>query len=418
MQRVFCWKVFFLFFVQTHLAQAQTTLRINLRQADSIFINNSFYLLASSMNIEAQKAQIIQAKLYPNPIVTADLNAYNPERNRLLDIGNRGQKVFQVEQLIRLGGKRQSEIEMATTHARIAELEFRQLARQLKYRLHSDLFAIGQQQILLARYNSQLSMLDTLLAAYQTQADKGNIPLKEVVRLKGAYLKLNNDRAGLYQQYFDAQGNLQALLQTNKLIEFEFSENELEKYTKRVSLDEIKNEALSYRPEFLMLQQNQLLAEQYLQYQRKLAIPDLNLFVSYDQRGGAFNNQINAGVAMPLPIRNKNQGNIKSAQYKTREIEYQLQSLQNEIMSSLQNSYASHLQTISEYQKAKALYNQDFEITVKGMTDNFQKRNVSIVEFIDFFEAYNDVQNELTRIRTHLVASGEQLSLLVGKDIF
>jgi cobalt-zinc-cadmium efflux system outer membrane protein len=54
----------------------------------------------------------------------------------------------------------------------------------------------------------------------------------------------------------------------------------------------------------------------------------------------------------------------------------------------------------------------------KRQIDNFQKRNVSIIEFIDFFEAYNQALTELARIRTQLVISGEQLNLLIGKDIY
>ncbi|MFN3641058.1 MAG: TolC family protein, partial [Flavobacterium sp.] len=252
----------------------------------------------------------------------------------------------------------------------------------------------------------------------QIQVNKGNIPLKDVVRLKGAYLKLNNNRAELLQKYYETQANLQTLLQTTSIIEFQFSEQEIEKYIKPISLDEIKSEALLNRPELLIIQQNKILAEQYLQYQKRLAIPDINLFTSYDQRGGAFINQINAGVTIPLPLWNRNQGNIKSSQFKLKEAEYNLQAMQNEMISSLQNNYAFYLQTVSEYQKATSLYNQDFEITVKGMTDNFQKRNVSIVEFIDFFEAYNEALTELARIKTQLVVSGEQLNLLIGKDIY
>jgi cobalt-zinc-cadmium efflux system outer membrane protein len=411
-------KLIFIFLFFSISVFGQDTLKINLAQADSIFISNNFYLLASAMNIEAQKAQIIQAKLYPNPIFTADLNAYDPENNKAFHVGRTGQKVFQFEQLILLGGKRKSEIEMAKTNAKIAELEFQQLVRQLKFRLHSDLFAIGQQQFVLSRYNRQLALLDTLLSAYQVQADKGNIPLKDVVRLKAAYLKLNNNRAELFQQYYEALSNIQTLLQTDAPIDFIFSEQEIENYIKPVPLNDIKSEALQNKPELLIIQQDKILAEQYLTYQKRLAVPDINLFTSYDQRGGAFINQVNAGIAIPLPLWNRNQGNIKASQFKLKEADYNLQAMQNEIMSSLQNQYASYLQTVSEYRKAIALYSEDFETTVKGMTNNFQKQNVSIVEFIDFFEAYNEVLTELARIKKQLVMSAEQLNLLIGKDVF
>ena len=397
---------------------AQDTLKIDIRQADSLFLKKNFYLLASSMNIEAQKAQIIQAKIYPNPIFTADLNAYDPDNNRVFHVGRTGEKGFQLEQLILLGGKRKSEIDIAKTNAKIAELEFQQLFRQLKFRLHTDLFSIGQQEFLLQKYNGQLDLLSTLLTTYQSQADKGNIPLKDVVRLKGAYLKLNNDRAELLKDYFATRNSLQTLLQTSSIIEFQFSEDEVEKYIRVKTLDDIQNEALQNRPDLLIIQQNKTLAEQYLQYQKRLAVPDINLITSYDQVGGAFSNQLNVGFSMPLPLWNRNQGNIKTSQFRIKEAEYNLQAVLTDISSSIQSAFALYTQTVSEYQKSKALYNQDFETTVKGMTENFQKRNVSIVEFIDFFEAYNGVLTELTRIKTQLITSGEQINLLTGKEIY
>ncbi len=408
---------FFILFLPFTI-KAQDTLKINLRKADSLFLANNFYLLASTMNIEAQKAQIIQAKAYPNPIFTADVNAYDPENRKMLHVGQSGQKVFQIEQLITLGGKRKSEIEMAATNARIAELEFQQLLRQLKFRLHSSLFTVGQLQTLLLRYNQQLNLLETLLAAYQVQAEKGNIPLKDVVRLKGAYLKLNNDRAALLTSYFETQSSLQTLLQTSSVVEFRFSEADIEKYIQPKTIEEIKSAAHINRPELQLIQTNQVLAGQYLQYQKKLVIPDINVFASYDQRSGAFNNQINAGFSIPLPFRNKNKGNIKTAEYKVKESDYNLQAMQNEMNSELQNAFMAYLQTVSEYQKATALYDDDFEITVNGMSNNFQKRNVNIIEFIDFFESYNETLNELTRIKTQLVFSAEQINLLTGKDIY
>jgi len=409
--------IIFLFLGFTFYLKAQDTLKVDLQQADSIFITNNFYLLASAMNIEAQKALVLQAKLYPNPVFSADLHAYDPENKKAFYIGPSGQKAFQLEQLILLGGKKKSEIEIAKTNSVIAELEFQQLIRKLKFRLRSELYAAGQQQLLLSMYNAQLALLDTLLSLYQTQVDEGNLPLKDLVRLKSAYLKLNNDRTELLKQCYETQAQLQTLLQTTSFVEFQFSEKDIEKYIQPVSFTEIQKEALISNPDFLILQQNKTLAEQYLQYQKRLAIPDIDFYVSYDQRADAFNNQINAGFAIPLPLWNRNQGNIKAAQFKLKETDYQLQATQNELLSNLKNYYSFYVQAIAEYQKAKSLYNQDFGFIVKGMVENFQKRNISIVEFIDFFESYNETLTEITQIRTQLVISSEQLNMIIGKDI-
>jgi len=398
--------------------KASNVLKINLQQADSLFQANNFNLLASAMNVEAQQAMVIQAKLFSNPLLTNSLHVYDSDTKKLFQIGPSGEKSFQLDQLIRLGGKRKSEIEMAKSDVKMAQLEFQQLVRQLKFQLHSDLFALGQQKILLDTYNKQLVLLDTILSSYQVQTDKGNIPLKELVRLKGAYLKLNNDRSELLHQNYETLDNVQTVLQVTTPVEFQFSESEISKYIKVKTLDELQKEALANRPELLIAEQEKFQVQQNLQYQKKLAIPDVGLFTSYDQHGGVFNHEFNAGFNISLPFFNRNQGNIKASQFRLSESEYKLKAMNMEITNSLQNYYSFYNQTVSEYQKASKLYNQDFEITIKGMTDNFQKRNVSIIEFVDFFEAYNDALTELSKVKTQLVLSAEQLNMLIGKDLY
>lgn len=408
-----------LLFVATLSAHAQVdTLQVDVAHADSLFAARSYYLLASAMNVEASKALIIQASLFPNPVATADINAYDPENNKAFHVGPTGQKVFQLEQLILLGGKRQAEIALARTNATMAELELRNLTRTLKFKLHTELAEIGQQQVLLQKYSSQLALLDTILAAYEAPVQRGNIAMKDFVRLKGVYLNLNNDRAEVLQRYFEAQAAVQTLLQTSAIIYFQFDDRDINDYIKFKSLDELKEDALESHPELLLMRQNRVAAEQFLRYQKALSVPDINLNASYDQRGGAFNNQINTGISIPLPLWNRNQGNIRASTLKAREAEYTLQALEHEKLVTLQNHYALYVQTVAEYQKARSLYNEDFDTTVQGMIYNFQRRNVSLLEFVDFFESYNQVLAELARMKTQLVTSAELLNLSIGKDVF
>lgn len=398
--------------------RAADTLRVNIKQADSLFLKNNFSLLASAMNIDAQKAQIIQAKLYPNPVFTADLNAYDPENKQAFHVSNSGQKFFQLEQLILLGGKRKSQIDLAKTNVKISELEFQQLVSQLKFQLHSSLYFLGQQYVLINKYDKQLNLLDTILSAYDVQAKKGNIALKDVVRLKGFYLNLNNERAEILKNYFEELSKVQTILQVNQIVYPIVSDKDFTAFIKPVSLDDLTNTALQNRADYLITQQDKVFAEQYLKYQRRLAIPDINVFSSFDQRSGAFQNQVNVGVSMPLPVWNRNQGNIKTATYQIRQQEYEAESIKSKLLADVFNYYYLYNQSVIEYQKTEKLYNEDFEISFKGISENFRKGNVSILEFVDFFEAYNNALTEISRVKVQLNTSAEQLNLTTGKDIF
>lgn len=397
---------------------AADTLRVDLRQADSIFLADSYQLLAAEMQVGEARARIIQAGLYPNPVFSASFNAYDPENRRAFHTGRSGQKTLELEQLILLGGKRRAEIAMARADAAIAELVFQDLVRQLRFRLHSDLFAISQQRVLLAKYDGQLAMLDTVLATYEVQVARGNVPLRDLVRLKGVYLNLNNDRAEIRQQYAEAQAAVQSLLQRAEIIEPVFDDADMSAYIRRPDLAMLEAEAFRSRPDLQMIRENRLQAERYVDYQKRLAIPDVNLSLSYDQRSGAFGNEINLGVSVPLPFWNRNQGNIAAAQFQARETTYLLNALETEIRSSLRNSLMRYRELVSEYDRATALYNEDFETTLAGMHTNFLKKNVSLIEFVDFFESYNETLAEMTRIRIQLAIAAEYINLLIGKSYF
>ncbi|HRP53442.1 MAG TPA: TolC family protein, partial [Fluviicola sp.] len=313
---------------------------------------------------------------------------------------------------------RKAEIDMAKTNTAIAEIEFQKLLLELKYQLHISLFQAGQQQLLIQKYNKQLQFLDTLIQAFRVQVEKGNIPMNEFVRLKGAYIQLNNERANLIQEFYQTQTTIQTLLQVTSIVIPKEDQLDFSVYLNIQPVEDLIQLAKSQQLDLQIIHQNQILAQQYLMYQKRVAIPDINIFVSYDQRGGAFNNQLNTGISIPLPIWNRNRGAIKSAQLETQELEYTLKSRELELTNAIRNTYAAYKQTISEYVHTKELYNDDFEKVQQGMSMNFQKRNISLIEFMDFFESYNQVINELSRIKTQLVINAEQFTILTGKELF
>ena len=394
------------------------TLSLTINQADKMFLSANFQLMASSMNIEAQKAQEIQAKLYPNPVLTADFNAMDPENNQAFHVGSSGQQSVQLEQLIILGGKRKAQMDLAKTSTQMAELALQDLLRQLKFQLHTGLFLLSQKQLLISKYDKQLSLLDEIVTAYEKQVPKGNIPLKDLVRLKGVYLNLSNERAAIYGDYFDQMTKVQTLLQTKKIVSPIVSDAEIRAFVLPVNVEDLYQEAITNRPDLLMSQKDLVFAQQYFSLQQKLAKPDITLFASYDQRGGAFQRQVNMGFAIPLMFWNKNQGNIKTAQAQIQSKNFEYEGLKSQVLAEVNGTYLQYQQTVKEYTKNSKLYNDDFEVTLKGMTDNFQKGNVSVIEFVDFFESYNNALSEMARTKIQLATSIEQIKLSTGKEQF
>lgn len=394
------------------------SITLNINQTDSLFLINNYSLLASKFNIQASKALELQAELYPNPNLSIGFNSFAFDNSKFLNVSNLGQRAFSIDQLIILGGKRDNLIDISKENTKTAQLQFEDLIRNLKYQIHISFYTLQSQNILLKNYNSQLLLLDTIIESFEVQAIKGNIPMKDVIRLKSTYLKINNDNAELAQKNNEEIKIFQILLQDSRNITPLIDENEFNKYTLEPQFDNLLSLALANRPDKKMVDQSITLSNLNLNFQESMAIPDLSLNLTLDHNGGYFQDQILFGLSLPLPIWNRNQGNIESAKQIQSVSNYQAKQKTVEVSAEIQEAYSNMKRSIFEYKKAKKLYTNDFEVVLNGEADNFQKRNISLIEFVDFIESYNDAIAEIQRIYIQLVTSAEKINYLTAFNVY
>lgn len=397
---------------------AQKSTPRTLAQADSVFLKNNLLLLAEQYNISTKDALILQARAYPNPLFTADLNAYDPDNNKAFHINQSGQKAFSIEQLILLGGKRKAEVDIAKQNKKVALLEMDDLLRNLRYQLHAGFYTINQQRITLDKFTRQLQVLDTLINAYEKQSERGNLPLKDVIRLKAVYFKINNDKSELANSFFSEQQKVQLILQSADYIEPVVNEDDFDKLVEPAQYDQLLDSALQNRPDLKVADESEALALMNIKLQQKMAIPNMALNSSYDQRGGAFQNQVNVGVSIPLPLWDRNKGNIRAAKYEAQSAAIYQKQKSNEVQAEVLAAWQDLTLSISEYQKIKNFYSTDFDAVFDGVNKNFQKRNISILEFVDFFESYNESLSEYERVKNYLATSAMQINYVTASKIY
>lgn len=397
---------------------AQDTLKINLQETEKLFLQKNLLLLAQQYNLNEAQALAIQAKAYPNPNFSAEINMVDPQNNRLFHAGPSGEKVFGIEQLIVMGGKRNTQIEIAKKNTQLAELELADLLRNLKWQLSNAFYDLFQQRFIIKNFDSQLLLLDTIIGSYEKQAAKGNIATKEVIRLKSVYLALNNSRSEQIQNQIESTQMLELLLHEKSPILPLLRTTDFQQFTKVKPLNELIELAQANRPDLKIANTTGEMANLNLKLQKQLATPDINLRSGYDQRGGAFNNQINIGLDIPLPIWNRNKGAIKAAEFGKKYTETLHQQKILEMESELAASQRNLERCIADFNKTNALYTSNFEQVFKGINDNFLKRNVSLIEFIDFFESYNQSLTEFQRVKTHLAKAAAQINFYTGSTIY
>ncbi len=399
--------------------QAQDTLSLTLRQADSLFIQRNLLALAGRFQIEAAQAQIIQARLLDNPTINAELNAYNPAISRPLDIGGNGQKAFSIQQTILLAGKRNKRVAVATEQSRLTELQFADLLRTLRFELRSRFYDVYFTRNTLIVYTSQRTRLTETIQAFERQYSRNNVALRELVRLKALLLQLTNDQLDLRNQLTGQQRDLRTLLQTTSAIRPLTSPADLNRYaTTLPSLDQAVNLALDNRPDLRGAETLVRQAEANVSLQKALATPDIRIGGLYDQNASYTPNYTAVTLSMDLPLLNKNQGNIRSAraqadyqrlvQRNTRTV------IENEVQAALQQIQ----QTEAAYQALDPGFQTQFDELNQGVLRNFEKGNLSLIEFVDLFETYLQNVQQLNRLSADRVNAYEQLNFTLGTDLF
>lgn len=392
---------------------------MTMQQCEELFLRNSALLQAARYRVEAQRGQVRQAGLRPNPYAELNLNALNPEGNRVFDVGRNGQKTAGIEQVLQLGGKRQRAVELARSGVGYAELEYAELERQLRKTLRSSYHNLYFDQNLLRTLDEQLALLQNLVDAYRTQANAGNVPMSDLIRLQSLQLQLRNERTQLFNSMVEQQQVIGLLTGTTDPVVPSPAPEETRWYEARMELEPatLLQAALEHRTDLRLARQQVEVASRNLALQRALATPDLALGLSYDQRGNAFRNEFTLSAGVPLTLWNKNQGNIQTADAEARTAASMLDQQLAEVTYAIDAAYRQYSAIQEQYDQAFDGMRVDYDQVIQGVYDNFQRRNITLLAFTDFVESHYQNLNQLNQIRKQRALVYEELLFLTAYNL-
>ena len=399
------------------------TLSLDIQKLEKRFIDSNFLLLASHYNIDAQKALIEQAKVWQNPTINTDFMM--GADGKFFNYGKYddgkgghflGQYYVQVQQLIMTAGKRGKLINMATTNAKLSELQMQDVMRNLRYQLHQDYYNLSQQLALLQLYNEQEFQLDKLLSGMKAQLGVGNIAQKDLVRIQALSIALQQDKTDLEKSIADTQNDLKTLLQIKDTRTFikptgDTSATNLP----QDGLDKLINQALQSNPNYILQQTTTTYQQQNLAYQKSLRNPDVTLGPNFDRNSNFAPNYVGLGVSLPLPVFNKNQGNIKSAQYTIKQQQAVTQNAETELVNNVSNAYEKLVLTVKQNSSSQQSFYNQYEVIYNNMLDSYRKREINLLEFLDFYNDYNSSQQRLLQQKLNLHLAEEELNYQIGK---
>ncbi|GIV43421.1 MAG: hypothetical protein KatS3mg035_0544 [Bacteroidia bacterium] len=197
-----------------------------------------------------------------------------------------------------------------------AQQYFAELLRNLKIELRKQLTQLQYLQLKRGIYQNELNSIRQLTQAYQKQVNAGNIPKGEYIRLKALELEFSKQINELNIEINEVQKKLKLLMRLPANSQLVLTYEGYFKTTeaiKRISLAALLDTARNTRPDLKIAELDQTYFSKLYAYEKAQRIPNVTLKGGYDRGGNFMYNFVGFGVAMDLPVFNRNQGNIRYA---------------------------------------------------------------------------------------------------------
>lgn len=401
--------------VWTGVAQ-EGVVRLSLDDALERFAACNLSLIAERYHVDMAEAQVTQAKLFENPVISFEQNVYNRNNGKYFDLGKEGEAVVEIEQLIYIAGQRNKRVRLEKLNKEMAVYQFEEVIRTLRGELKEKFVDLYYTRKSLSVYDREIGYLSTVLDVYKEQNAKGNVSLLEKSRIQALLLSLKQERNGISNEAVALEGDLRLLLglKREEVPEPLFDESALD----RIELEKLPLAELSARmagrPDLKQAEAGIRASEADVRLQRSLAFPEVSLKGAYDRAGNFCNNYFAIGLSVSVPLFNRNQGNIKSARLSVLRNNTLAEQARRLADNELFACYTKLAKALELYRSSDYELERDFDRIIEGVNAGFRKRNISLLEFIDYYEAYKETCLQLYGMKRDVVMAAEGLNTIVG----
>jgi cobalt-zinc-cadmium efflux system outer membrane protein len=243
--------------------------------------------------------------------------------------------------------------------------------------------------------------------------------MKEYTRVKAVLFSLQNEKLALVNQVNEEQNKLKVLLGNKQttFIKPILNESNNKFFQIPSELKQLIDTAYANRADAKISEATIRLSQADLKYQRSVGLPDANIGYVYDRQGSFIRDYSAVSLGIDLPVFNRNQGNITISKAKLEQSKKQNDLYALQLENDVQQVWYKTIMTDSLYRSFDKDFQPDFEKVMVGMIDNYQKRNISLIEFLDYYDSYKQNIIQLNELNTQRFNTVEELNYTVGKAL-
>ena len=393
--------------------------RVTIEQAVQEAVEHNLNLLAERYNLSIADARIITAKLRPNPVVSLGLDYVDFQHHFNNDNqGGPTEYNLRTDLVLERGGKRERRIEVARSAREVAQLQLLNTTRTLVLDVQNAFVDVLQAKDNLELSRENLQAFQSIVEVNTTRVRAGDLAKVELVRTQVAALQFQS-AVRLAESKLKMAGNkLQSLMGRAAPAPSFDVVGGLRRDADPLVLETVSAQAAELRPDLLALRKDQ--ARSLAEIRSQLAQGKVDFTVGTEFHRQFYNGNANAlgfFFSAPLPVFNKNQGEIERARQEQEQILARIRAVEADVQNEVRNAWVQYTTSRGLLESIEHdLLDQAREVRTT-MEYSYRRGEASLVEFLDAQRAFNDARQSANDARADFARSLYAIDAISGKAV-
>jgi cobalt-zinc-cadmium efflux system outer membrane protein len=399
---------------------------ITIAQAVQEALQNNPGLLAEKLGIPVAETAAITARLRPNPVVTASSDHLDWLGTGFSDANGAGptETALRIDVPWERGHKREYRVDTAGYAQKIAEARVADSIRRLRLEVTLACIDVIEAKARLDLANDNLKSLEGVVQLNETRLKGGAIPPIELTRSRVAMLQFRSNVKTAELALTTARIRLQTLLGRSAgqapIGSIDVSDPlKIPIPPTAPSLDQIQARAITARPDIQAARLDQARSQSELRLQLANGKVDYTAGAEYRRQQGVngTGNSVGFFFSVPLPVFNRNQGEIARVTSEEVQLQKQIDALQSQVSGEVAGAYR-------EYETARQLIG-DIESDLLGLSQEarntttyvYQAGAGSLLDVLDAQRAFNETMSSYYTAQADYRRAVSRLASVVGEEV-
>lgn len=389
---------------------------ITLEQAIQISLQHNHNLLATRSSVQQNEAQEITANLRPNPTLFTDweyLPLVHPAGSSVLDyLHDSTEGDIGLSYLFERGKKRQHRLQAAKDATAVTRSQVTDNERTLTFQVAQLFINVQLAQSTLDLANEDLSSYQKTVDISESRYKSGGISENDFLKIKLQLLQFQQDVQQAELAKTQALSDLRQLLGYESVPAGYQVAGKFDYQPLALTLSELQTKALENRPDLRAAVQGITAAGSQYELAKANGKVDVTGAANYSHVNSI--STITFNVSIPLPIFDRNQGEIARTHYVINQAEQQRAAAQGQVITDVRDAYEA-VQTndkLAQYFRSGYL-----EVSQKNREISeyaYRRGAASLLDFLDAERSYRVTQLTWRQTIAAYLTALEQLREVVG----